>query len=202
LKSYLLLFFTLTLLAHAEETFSYIVPVSVEKAPAQTISESIKPQETKTQPSEVVLVNTLTTKDSDADGITDDKDLCQKTPKFFRVDSAGCPEQALLPVHFDADASALLDTHIKNVKEFAEFVKKNKEYQIIIYNYTNDQGEPTANRTLSQKRANAIKEALIRNGVSSTKLTAIGRGDENPQADNTTPEGQKQNNRTEVEIIL
>jgi len=202
LKFYLFLFFTLALLAHAEETFSYIIPVSVEKAPIQTISKPTKSQETQTQQSEVAVVNTLATKDSDADGITDDKDQCQKTPKYFRVDSAGCPEQAVLPVHFDAGASTLLDVHIKNVKEFADFVKKHKEYQIIIYNYTDNQGETSANKILSQKRANAIKEALMRNGVSPTKLTAIGRGDENPRADNTNLEGRKENNRTEVEIIL
>ncbi|MDD2789783.1 MAG: OmpA family protein [Sulfurimonas sp.] len=199
---YLFLFFGFVSLAHAQDTYPYIIPVSVEKASEQHNSQALKTQEEQTQPSEVAVIAPLQTKDSDADGISDDIDQCAETPKYFRVDGAGCPQQAVLPVHFASDSVALTTAHIQGVKEFAEFVKQHKEYQIIIYNYTNDQGDAVVNRTLSQKRANAIKEALMRNGVSSTKLTAIGRGDENPHADNATPEGREENNRTEVEIIL
>ncbi len=80
-------------------------------------------------------------------------------------------------------------------------MKKNTNYQVIIYGYTDSVGDENDNKTLSQKRANTVKKGLMTLGVSATKLTAIGRGEESPIADNTDAEGREKNRRIEIELI-
>ena len=81
------------------------------------------------------------------------------------------------------------------------FLEKNRGYQVIIYGYTDALGDTEANKELSQERANAVKEALTRYGISLTRLTSIGKGEENPIADNTSSEGRAKNRRIKVELI-
>lgn len=58
------------------------------------------------------------------------------------------------------------------------------------------------NIDLSQKRAESVKAALLKNGVASSRIVHVqGYGEENPVADNSTKEGQAQNRRVEVYII-
>ena len=80
-------------------------------------------------------------------------------------------------------------------------LKKNKSYQVIIYGYTDSIGDKIKNKLLSQRRANAIKEGLMSHGISATKLTAIGKGEANPIADNMYAKGREKNRRIEIELI-
>ena len=139
--------------------------------------------------------------DSDDDGVVDSKDQCPKTSKDFMVDGYGCPQTATLRVHFASAKYNITDSIINDLQYFALFLKENKGYDVIIYGYTDSVGDANKNKALSQKRANTVKEALVRYGIKSTRLTAIGKGEENPIADNSTKEGRAQNRRIEVELI-
>ena len=139
--------------------------------------------------------------DSDGDGVVDSKDKCPNTTKDFMVDGYGCPQTATLKVTFESGAYKLTDTIIKEVEEFALFLKNNKGYQVVIVGYTDNKGNAKQNKALSQKRADSVKKALLRYGIKETRLTAVGRGVENPVADNATPEGRAANRRIEVELI-
>lgn len=66
---------------------------------------------------------------------------------------------------------------------------------------TNSTGDPDYNTKLSQRRADAVRNELIRRGIGGDRITAIGFGESRPVADNTTPEGRAQNRRTEFVIL-
>ena len=66
--------------------------------------------------------------------------------------------------------------------------------------YTDAVGTDTRNERLSERRAEAVRDALVRYGVSASRITIRGYGDANPVASNATAEGRAQNRR--VEIIL
>lgn len=139
--------------------------------------------------------------DSDDDGIPDSKDKCPDTSKDFMVDGYGCPQTATLKVTFDSGKYALTDKIVTELQTFALFLKENTGYQVLVFGYTDSKGDKKKNQVLSQNRADAIKEGLIRYGISETRLTAIGKGIENPIADNETKEGRAKNRRIEVELI-
>jgi OOP family OmpA-OmpF porin len=139
--------------------------------------------------------------DSDEDGIVDSKDKCADTSKDFVVDGYGCPQTATLKVNFAPNKYNVSDELINDLQNFAKFLNDNVGYQIIIYGYTDSSGNATANKKLSQNRANAVKEALSRYGIKITRMTAIGKGDADPIANNDSKEGRAKNRRIEVELL-
>ena len=139
--------------------------------------------------------------DSDGDGVPDSRDKCPDTSKDFVVDGFGCPQTANLNIHFESGKYDIDDALLQQLETFALFLKENEGYQVVIYGYTDSSGDPQANKALSQNRAKAVKEGLIRLEINETRLTFIGMGDENPIADNATPQGRAKNRRIEVELI-
>jgi len=139
--------------------------------------------------------------DEDGDGVMDKDDICPNTPLGFKVTPEGCPKTATLKVTFAADSYEIAPKMVQKLESFAQFLKENKNYQVVIYGYTDSRGEYEENKKLSQERANSVKDALMQLGVSSSKLTAIGRGEDNPIASNMYKVGRKQNRRIEAELI-
>ena len=72
---------------------------------------------------------------------------------------------------------------------------------IEIAGYTDNTGDQQANVTLSQQRADAVRNALIRAGVNPDMLVAKGYGSANPVASNDSPEGRFYNRRIEYRIV-
>lgn len=87
------------------------------------------------------------------------------------------------------------------IKEFSEYLNINADYQANIYGHTDSDGEESANQLLSEQRASAVKDALLKLGVSEDKVKAIGFGENKPIADNKTAEGKFENRRVEAEVI-
>jgi outer membrane protein OmpA-like peptidoglycan-associated protein len=84
----------------------------------------------------------------------------------------------------------------KLVKIFTEYPETN----ILVEGHTDDVGTNVANLALSQKRANAVGEALKAAGLSSNRLTVKWYGEAQPKQDNTTAEGKASNRRVEFSI--
>ncbi len=139
--------------------------------------------------------------DSDGDGIVNSKDQCPGTTKEFAVDGYGCPQTATLHVTFPPSRYNVDEKLISQLEDFALFLRENPGYDVIIYGYTDNSGPAKVNLELSQKRADAVKEALTRYSVSPIRLTAIGKGEADPIADNKTKEGRAKNRRIEVELL-
>lgn len=104
-------------------------------------------------------------------------------------------------VFFDTGKSTLRAVSFKSLNELAEFLKLKKKMVVEIAGYTDNEGSDAANLTLSQHRAETVRNYLIKKGVSPANLKAKGYGETNPIATNDTPEGRQMNRRTEVHIL-
>ncbi|MFZ5606122.1 MAG: OmpA family protein [Pseudomonadota bacterium] len=69
-----------------------------------------------------------------------------------------------------------------------------------VVGYTDSQGDPAANRRLSEQRAQQVRAALVAAGLERARVTAQGRGEEDPVADNRTAAGRAKNRRVEVVV--
>ena len=70
-----------------------------------------------------------------------------------------------------------------------------------IAGHTDSVGKASSNKKLSAKRAQAVVDFLVKNGISSDRLVSKGYGEDKPVATNKTKEGRQQNRRTEFEVI-
>jgi len=73
--------------------------------------------------------------------------------------------------------------------------------RIEIGGHTDNTGDPASNLTLSQRRADAVKNALVSNGVAPDVLITKGYGDSQPRASNDSEFGRFQNRRIEYAVI-
>jgi len=152
--------------------FPLVQPISVEKAP-------------------IYHVETPSVK----------KIIKEKAKPKTKEESEEFAKSKLLDIKFEANSIGLNKSALEQISEFAQYLKKNRGYQVVLYGYTDSIGSKHENLVLSQKRVNAIQDALIKEGISSTRLTAVGKGELDPIGDNTHEEGREKNRRIEALII-
>jgi outer membrane protein OmpA-like peptidoglycan-associated protein len=85
--------------------------------------------------------------------------------------------------------------------KLTRLMNDNPDLKIEIAGHTDNQGNSGANQILSENRAKAVKDFLVRSGVDTSRLTYKGYGQSEPIASNDTEEGRQQNRRTEFKII-
>ena len=139
--------------------------------------------------------------DSDHDGVPDYLDKCPNTPKGMKVDKNGCAISYNFNITFDNNSAKIKPEFIPEIKKFAEFLKAHPDIKAEIQGYTNNIGSYKYNVILSQKRAKAVYEALIKLGVNKNQITYKGYGSENPIASNATSQGRAKNRRVVAKII-
>jgi outer membrane protein OmpA-like peptidoglycan-associated protein len=107
---------------------------------------------------------------------------------------------ALAGPHFAFGESDLTAAGRAKVRDTAATLNKYPARRVQVNGYTDSFGSDANNQRLSERRANAVREALIEDGVSPSRITTRGDGSSNPVASNATAEGRAHNRR--VEIIL
>ncbi len=75
------------------------------------------------------------------------------------------------------------------------------DISVEISGHTDNVGSDASNQKLSERRANAVKDWLVREGINSDRITAVGYGESQPTATNDTPEGRQKNRRIEFKRI-
>ncbi|MFA6003066.1 MAG: OmpA family protein [Elusimicrobiota bacterium] len=138
--------------------------------------------------------------DSDKDGVVDADDRCPGSPAGSKVNAFGCPVEEKvaidLNVQFDTNQDIVKPEYDARLREVADFLKKYAGATAVIEGHTDNQGKAEANKALSQRRADAVRKALIdRFGVEGARLQAAGFGQEKPIADNGTLSGRASNRR-------
>jgi outer membrane protein OmpA-like peptidoglycan-associated protein len=98
-----------------------------------------------------------------------------------------------------AEVPAKMDTFLKRAAEEMKLLPRGHVLEIA--GYTDSSGNPEQNVALSQKRAEAVREALIKAGADPDMLVAKGYGSADPIASNDTPEGRMRNRRIEYHVI-
>lgn len=110
-------------------------------------------------------------------------------------------------VTFDSGFIFALDSYDLNVStksnldELADVLNKYDDTDLRIEGHTDSSGEEAYNQTLSEKRADAVRDYLATREVKRSRMTSIGYGENQPVADNTTKAGQQTNRRVEVAIF-
>jgi OmpA-OmpF porin, OOP family len=100
---------------------------------------------------------------------------------------------------FDTGSDRIRPESTPTLKEIARMLEEHSELTLLIEGHTDDVGQAAANQVLSEKRAAAVKTALVESfAVTSDRLTTKGLGATKPAVPNSTPEGQQQNRRVEL----
>lgn len=103
-------------------------------------------------------------------------------------------------IFFDTGKSDLKAGAKKTLARIAEQLKSNSDIRISVEGHTDNTGNADKNVTLSEKRANAVRDFLIENGVPNDRIVSSGKGAADPIASNKTAAGRLQNRRVELVI--
>ena len=147
--------------------------------------------------------------DADGDGVFDEDDRCANSPRGSEVDEAGCPvlfeeeETSLVleGVTFETSSADLTSDARVVLDRVAEALNGNPTVRVRITGHTDSVGARAFNVTLSQSRAESVRDYLASRGVAAGRMEAQGLGPDRPIADEGTPEGRRMNRRVELERI-
>lgn len=143
--------------------------------------------------------------DGDKDGVTDNLDQCPNTLQGIAVDTKGCPvnkkenlDELKKGIQFQTGSTKFTKKSYTTLNDIAKLMRKVKSANLEVQGHTDNTGSEATNQRLSQKRAQAVVDFLIKKGIDEDRLRAIGYGSEMSIADNNTKEGREANRRVEL----
>jgi len=147
--------------------------------------------------------------DIDGDGVLDNVDNCPTTAG--PIDNKGCPQVTVevqkalnsyaKTILFDSGKSTIKSQSNKVLNDIVAILKKYPNSNFKIEGHTDSAGSNVLNQNLSDSRANSVKVFLIENGITQSRLSAIGYGEDKPITSNTTKEGRAKNRRVEINLV-
>ena len=148
--------------------------------------------------------------DSDNDGVLDKDDNCPN--EVGTAANNGCPEVSVpnevvnqlsnyaRTINFNTGSATFKAEALPVLKAISAIVNEYPKAKFVIEGHTDSTGSDALNQQLSEKRANAVKNYLVENGVNTSRLTAVGYGETRPISDNATAKGRAENRRVEVKL--
>lgn len=128
--------------------------------------------------------------------------LLHKRPKQASVKVQGNEIRLLKQIHFETDSAKILGDSNQLLEEIADVMQTNpKLKKVEIQGHTDNTGTRERNLTLSDARANSVKQWLITAGVDSGRLVAKGYGQDRPLAPNVTAANRARNRRVQFIIL-
>jgi len=151
----------------------------------------------------VTAPQTATT-DTDADGVSDNIDLCPGTQHGTAVESTGCATGVAINlegVNFLYNSHELTDKARGILDRVADVIVQRPELRLEVAGHTDATGDPAYNQELSMQRAEAVRDYLVAQGANPRYIGAAGYGGQRPIAENTTFEGLQKNRRVELRVL-
>ena len=151
--------------------------------------------------------------DSDGDGVYDGIDKCPNTPAGTKVDETGCPVEvkkfidtgllSTTKILFDTGKSTLKPESKAELDKIGNILIQVPDTKIEIGGHTDNVGTDAFNLKLSNERAKAVLDYLLKNfsQLKADNLTTNGYGESKPVATNDTKEGRSENRRVEFKIL-
>ncbi|OGS69780.1 MAG: hypothetical protein A3F91_06325 [Flavobacteria bacterium RIFCSPLOWO2_12_FULL_35_11] len=149
-------------------------------------------------------------KDTDGDGVIDLIDRCVtvKGP----ASNYGCPVLPTVEIMnelneygrtilFDYDKWSFKKESYAVLEPMTTILKEYPDADFIIEGHTDSDGSDAYNQILSEKRANAVRDYFVTNGINPSRLTTKAFGESKPVDTNATPAGKANNRRTEVKLV-
>lgn len=143
--------------------------------------------------------------DNDGDGVADGVDACPTAPG-----ATGCPEHVrvgangltlLRPIRFARGTNELAGRSAEILAEVRAVLEANPALRVRVEAHVDDRGDPDANRTLTEHRAQAVIDWLVDHGIAAVRLEARGLGSSRAIGDNATPAGRAANRRVEFNFV-
>jgi outer membrane protein OmpA-like peptidoglycan-associated protein len=148
--------------------------------------------------------------DRDADTVADADDVCPDRagvvenhgcPRYLRVQVTEDKLELSQKIFFSYDGDVVLDNSFPLLDEVAEALRDHPLLKVRIEGHTDGQGTKDHNMKLSVRRAEAVREYLVRKGVARERLDAHGYGPTQRLQSDATPEGRERNRRVEFVIV-
>ena len=146
--------------------------------------------------------------DTDGDGINDEEDKCPTQPGT--KSNNGCPEikeeikktveRTAKQLFFVFGKATITPNSYPALNELAAIMQEDQSLLLDIEGHTDNIGSDASNMKLSEQRAEAAKDYLIKKGISAERISATGFGETQPVAPNTTAEGRSKNRRIVLKI--
>lgn len=145
-----------------------------------------------------------TSDDADGDGVRNRDDACPNTPAGVAVDARGCVDVAkvvLKGVSFATASATLQPDAMPVLRGVAATLKANPGLSIEVHGHTDSEGEAARNMALSERRAQAVKSFLVKEGAPASRIAVKGFGERQPVDTNDTAEGRAKNRRVEFRVL-
>ncbi|WP_245678263.1 OmpA family protein [Chondromyces crocatus] len=164
-------------------------------------------------PDEDPRMNGCPKDDRDKDGIPDAIDMCpnEKGLPSANLDEHGCPKtvrvtteevRLLQQIQFDFDSARIKPISDPILDDITQALKDHPEIlHVEVQGHTDESGTKAYNRSLSQRRAEAVRQALIKRSIDPDRLSAKGYGRDVPLNNNETEEGRQTNRRVQFKIV-
>ena len=104
-------------------------------------------------------------------------------------------------IFFNVDKADLKSESFPELNRLATFLKSNPSARLEISGHTDSQGSEQHNKSLSEQRAQSVKNYLVTKGCNTANITAVGYGASKPVADNASEKGRAANRRVEFRIL-
>ncbi|PCK09446.1 MAG: flagellar motor protein MotB [Alteromonadaceae bacterium] len=145
--------------------------------------------------------------DKDRDGVVNAQDQCPNTSTGAKVDTVGCYETLNetvtieLNVTFDNNSDVVKAEFYPQIKKISDFMKTYPLTVVQIEGHTDERGKASYNRSLSQKRADAVAKVLVDHfSTSSERVKSVGVGEDRPLVPNDS-EANRAKNRRVVGVV-
>lgn len=100
-------------------------------------------------------------------------------------------------ITFDVGKATIKPESMGEINRIVTLMTENPDLKFSVEGHTDSTGNPASNQTLSEQRSQAIVAKLVELGIAQDRLTAVGKGQNSPIADNNTDEGRAKNRRVE-----